>query len=466
MCRVCQAARLALDHPGEVTVGEVAVHLLSSGTADEHVVAVIDALATDRHLEVAMFAPAGPGGWRVIAAANPNRHGDEVIAGERFPELAEARQTARPARHLFVPTDPDTATAPTSDAGEVVALALPVWMLPDRAEPLVLRVGGARERDEATHALVVLLAHLLGHRLDSIPPETVAHQLGCFPRQGSVGSPRDEIQTNQVATVVLDDSGATLKREKVLRHALEHKIDELAEANHQLERCARLGTRLITDAAHELRSPVAILRSYLETLTTDLIDGLTLEHREFLRGALAGADRLQVAVDELLDVAALESGDISFEVGPVHLDNLLADLGHVLIPTAARAGVALRIGVGDHLIVRADRTQLERILRAVIATAVRFTAGGGSVMFTSQADGAEAEIIVEALDAVIDPDDLEHAFDPFYRARRGPANTGFSLGLVTARRLAHLLGSRLDLESTPAGGVRIVLGVPLWTAQS
>lgn len=465
MCGVCRKSRLALDRLGETTVGEVAIHLLSTEAADEQIAAVIDALATDRHLEVAMFAPAGPGSWRVIAAANPDRHGDEVIVGERFPELAEARQTGRPAQHVLVSTDPDTATAPASDTGEVVALALPVWMLPDRAEPLVLRVGGARLRDEATHALVVLLAHLLSHRLGSIPPEIVAHQLGCLPRQGFACSHPNDIRTSQVATMVLDGRGATLEREMILRQALEHKIDELAEANRQLEQCARLGTRLITDAAHELRSPVAILRSYLETLTIDLTDGLTLEHREFLRGALAGADRLQVAVDELLDVAALESGDISFEVGPVDLDDLLADLGRVLVPTAARAGVSIRMEVGDHLIVRADRMQLERIVRAVIGTAVRFTAGGGSVRVKSRAGGAEAKTTIEALDVVLDPGDLEHAFDPFYRARRGPANTGFSLGLVTARRLAHLLGSRLDLETTPAGGVRIVLAVPLWTSQ-
>ncbi|NCO69640.1 MAG: hypothetical protein GW878_03845, partial [Acidobacteria bacterium] len=136
MCRVCQEARLALDRPGETTAGEVAIQLLSAGAVDTLVAAVVEALATDRRLEVAVLAPSGPGAWRVIAAANSDRHGDKVIA-ERFPELSAASRTGLPARRGLRSMSPDPRTPPTSTGDEAVALALPVWFVPGHAEPVM-----------------------------------------------------------------------------------------------------------------------------------------------------------------------------------------------------------------------------------------------------------------------------------------------------------------------------------------
>lgn len=464
-CRGCQGARLALDLRGKATVGDAAVRLLSTSDPGEHIAAVIEALTTGRHLEAAVFVPTGPTTWRVIRAGNQHQQGDEVAGRERFPELAEARRTGRPVRRLLAVPFSSASAPPVPETATTVALAFPIWVFPDSADPLVLRVDGVRSDDSSGCALVVLLAHLLSHRLSSIDGETLARQLGCRALPRVAESSPKLASTGRRTGLIVDRSPETGKREKDLREALDQKMEELAEANHSLEQRARLGTRLISDAAHELRTPVAILRSYLETLTTDLADGLTLEHREFLRGALAGADRLQIAVDELLDVAALESGDVALDVGPVPLGEVLLDIQRVLVPAAARGGVSVRIDPCDPLIVRADRVHLERILHAAIGAAVRFTAGGGVVKVTSRAGAGEVRTTVEAPDVGLDAGDLEHAFDPFYRARRAPATTGFSLGLVRARRLSHLLGSRLDLETMPSGGVRIVFTVALWTMQ-
>lgn len=253
------------------------------------------------------------------------------------------------------------------------------------------------------------------------------------------------------------------QREGFLRSNLQAKIGELEAANRRLEELARIRTRFVSDAAHELKTPLAILRSYLEALGTDLADGLGRQQREFLAAATEGSRRLQRLVEQLLDLAAIESGNLSFDVESVTAPAALRAVFEELTPIARLAGVDLRLGPVEPVALRADATRLAQILRNLMANALKFTGPGGHVRLSCRRRGEVAVIEVADTGVGIPAAELSRIFDEFYRARSLPASEGAGLGLSIVRRLVLAMGGRIEVVSEAGAGSRFAVELPIWT---
>ncbi len=266
-------------------------------------------------------------------------------------------------------------------------------------------------------------------------------------------------------TLVLLDphpEGEESGRHQAIRAAFAHKVLELEEANRQLAEHAELKVRFVSDAAHELKTPLAILRSYLETLSTDLAEGLNEEQRSFLTAATTGAQRLQHLVEGLLDLAAAETGHMPVDLGPTCLATVTGEVADQFAAIARGAGVQLdRQGLRP-VAVRADPERLAQVVRNLLENAVKFSSAGGIVRLTTHLAGDRGVLTVEDSGCGIAPEVIPRIFEPFFRGR-GRDGNGTGLGLAIVRRILLAMGGKITVESQLGVGSRFAVELPLWT---
>lgn len=191
--------------------------------------------------------------------------------------------------------------------------------------------------------------------------------------------------------------------------------------------------------------------------------GLDPQQREFLAAATEGARRLQRLVEELLDLAALESGNLPLEVGPVDAPSALRAAFDELAPLARRGEIELRLGPVEALTVRADSARLDQVLRNLVDNALKYTRPGGQVRMGCRRRGDTGVLEVSDNGVGIPAEELPRIFDEFYRVRLAPTGEGAGLGLAIVRRLVLALGGRIDVTSEPAVGSRFSVELPVWT---
>jgi signal transduction histidine kinase len=253
--------------------------------------------------------------------------------------------------------------------------------------------------------------------------------------------------------------------ESTIRQTLAEKLRELEQANALLAEYARRRDRFVSDAAHELKTPLAILRSYLETLTEDLGEGLSDQQREFLQAAAVGGRRLQRLIDGLLDLAALEAGRLPLVLGPVSSREVVAGMVEELHPIAVAADVRLARTQATDIVLRADRERLGQVLRNLIENGLKYTRAGGEVAIGVERYDDRAVICVADTGVGIPSEILPRIFEEFVRVPGRNRAEGAGLGLAIVRRLVLAMGGRVWVESTPGTGSRFFVELPLWTGE-
>lgn len=427
-CPVCSQARERLAPEGLERARAFALELLTRADPRAQVLLAVDTLAASTGADVLLLAPGHADEWFVTAGSRPGVRDDVLLAAQRRPELAVVRRSGLP---LF-----SEGTGDGQPPGSAVVVLPVLAPTPSREAPALLLDLPAPPASE-TIALAALLAHLLVHRLAAADPAQVAAALGVRLPPGA-----------QAGTA-----------------ASPAKVAELEAANRRLAELARLRTRFVSDAAHELKTPLAILRSYLEALGTDLAAGLDGDQREFLAAATEGARRLQRLVEELLDLAALESGNLALQLAAVDAPSVLRAVFEELRPLAAPGEVDTRLGPLEAVTVRADPARLAQVLRNLLDNALKYTPPGGAVRLSCRRRGGVGVLDVTDTGIGIPAEELPRIFDEFYRVRRVPANEGAGLGLAIVRRLVQSMGGRIDVTSQAGAGSRFTVELPLWTGE-
>jgi signal transduction histidine kinase len=252
---------------------------------------------------------------------------------------------------------------------------------------------------------------------------------------------------------------------------LRDKQDELLRLNAELARVNEAKTRFLHSVSHELRAPANSVLGLARLLLDPAADPLTDEQRRQVEFILASSGDLCALVDDLLDLAKVESGRLETTIEEVDVATLLAHLDGTMRPLATRADVRLvieeAVGVGT---LRTDGTLLGRVLRNLVGNALKFTERG-EVHVTARADrdptaeGGLGEVVtftVRDTGIGIAQTDTERIFEEFYQARshlHGRVR-GTGLGLPYARRVCELLGGRLELVSELGRGSTFTITIP------
>jgi signal transduction histidine kinase len=218
----------------------------------------------------------------------------------------------------------------------------------------------------------------------------------------------------------------------------------------------------VADVSHELRTPIAALRTFNELL----IDGAVEDpdtRDEFLRQSRQQVERLDWLAANLLDLSKLDSGLVSLRLRDDDLRTVAEDAVEHSEPMAERKGVELRTHLPSEPVVQLhDPPRLGQVLSNLIGNAIKFTPKGGHVDVTVEATDEGARFTVADDGVGIDPEELQHVFDRFYRGTRTPAERagGSGLGLAIARSIVDMHDGRVTISSTPDVGTEVLVTLP------
>jgi two-component system sensor histidine kinase BaeS len=243
-----------------------------------------------------------------------------------------------------------------------------------------------------------------------------------------------------------------------LAHTFNDMAARLEERTRALEQADATRRQLLADVSHELMTPLAAIRGYVETLAmadVTLDDGT---RRRYLGVVSEETERLEQIIGDLLDLARLEGGGGDFRLQAVPLDTLFERVRRRHDPVLRECGVTLETRLAGDLTIHADPNRLEQALQNLVANAVRHTPAGGQVTLGGLRRGEDVVITVDDTGPGIAPEHLPHVFDRFYKAdvsRSGttvPSGSGLGLSIVQAIVARH--GGRVTASNGPGGGAR------------
>jgi heavy metal sensor kinase len=225
----------------------------------------------------------------------------------------------------------------------------------------------------------------------------------------------------------------------------------------RVERASATERRFASDAAHELRTPLAVLRTGLEVALRR--ERSADEARTALEHAHQEVIDLCKIADDLLVMARL-GGEATVDRKPLDLGALVDEVDTTVEPVAQARNVVLRSQCAPGAIVNGNASHLRRLVINLLDNALKYTPEGGAIDVRLRRDGDSTHLIVADSGPGIDPADLPRIFDRFYRgaAARGE---GSGLGLSLCREIARLHGGEITAANRPGGGAAFTVTLPL-----
>ncbi|HLU50411.1 MAG TPA: ATP-binding protein, partial [Planctomycetota bacterium] len=281
-----------------------------------------------------------------------------------------------------------------------------------------------------------------------------------------------------VVTILHDRREAIEKArlyEQVKRHSeeLEEKVQEatvelvrqneqLRRQKIQLEEASRLKSQFLANVSHELRTPLHAIIGYTDLLlrTTDAKAAIV----EKLQRVDANANHLLKIINDLLDIARIESGKMLLDLADFEIDGLVAEILQEMEPVIARATLKVTHEIPPNLpVLHSDRKKVKQILLNLLANALKFTPEGFvRIDAECSVSGEELSVSVADTGIGIDAQDLRRIFDDFSQLETKVARPqgGTGLGLAICRRLADSLGGRIAVVSKLGLGSTFTLTIP------
>jgi two-component system, OmpR family, sensor kinase len=234
-----------------------------------------------------------------------------------------------------------------------------------------------------------------------------------------------------------------------------------AEINSLLERLERASAterRFASDAAHELRTPLAVLRTGLEVALAR--DRTAEENRTALGAAHREALSLCRIADELLMLSRL-NGEVMVDRQKLNLRALLSEITATVGPLAHAREIKLTVNAAEDVYVNGNTGHLRRLIVNLLDNALKFTPVGSSIDVGLKSDANRAILRVADTGEGIHPGELPHIFDRFFRGAGSPGE-GSGLGLSLCREIARAHGGEIAAANLPSGGSAFVVTLALY----
>ena len=230
----------------------------------------------------------------------------------------------------------------------------------------------------------------------------------------------------------------------------------------ELRRAETIRRDFVANVSHELRTPLASLRALVETLEDGALDDPPAA-RDFLGRMHVEVDGLTQMVEELLELARIESNRLQFRFTRADVGDVVRAAAERLLSQAERHGVTLTInlpGVPVEAVVDADR--LRQVVVNLVHNAVKFTPPGGSVTVAIERRGEDVALVVSDTGVGVAAADLPRLFERFYKVDRSRASSGTGLGLAIVKHLVQAHGGQVWATSPGEGkGTTFVVTLPV-----
>ena len=240
-----------------------------------------------------------------------------------------------------------------------------------------------------------------------------------------------------------------------LYRRLEQKSAELAVVSqHKSE--------FLASMSHELRTPLNAIIGFSEVLLERMFGDLNDRQDEYLRDIHSSGKHLLALLNDILDLSKVEAGQMVLDITAVDIRPLLDGCVGFVRERAQRHGLTVTVDVAeDAAQVDADDLRLRQVVLNLLTNAVKFTPDGGRVSVRAYRDGDEVAITVTDTGVGVPEADRDRIFESFQQGGRAPgAQEGTGLGLTLSRRIVHLHGGRMWLDSQEGQGSTFGLAIP------
>jgi phosphoserine phosphatase RsbU/P len=247
--------------------------------------------------------------------------------------------------------------------------------------------------------------------------------------------------------------GAAILRS--MRYAIERQRLETVRRDLERQR-----DEFFASVSHDLRTPVAAIKTAVGVVLANVPADFPAPLQRLLGNVDLAADELTSLIEDLLEMARLQSGRVELWRSSVDLRDVVARAVRALEPLLqARAQQLLFVPPAAPVRASVDAERLGRVLRNLVGNAQKYGREHGTISITLESDATDVCIAVTDDGPGIPRDDLERIFERFYRVR-GSGSAGSGLGLAIARALVELHGGRLSVESTPGHGSTFRVALP------
>ncbi len=233
----------------------------------------------------------------------------------------------------------------------------------------------------------------------------------------------------------------------------------------QVQDANRLKSEFLANMSHELRTPLNAIIGFAQLLHDGKVGAVSADQREYLNDVLTSADHLLQLINDVLDLAKVESGKLEFDPEPVHLTKLIAEVRNILQPLAAARRLTIAAEVDDAVEqVVIDPAKLKQVLYNYLSNAIKFTPEEGRISVRARMeDRAHFRLEVEDSGIGILPDEMEKLFVAFQQLDSSTTkkHQGTGLGLALTKKIVEAQGGRVGVQSHRGRGSIFYVILPL-----
>ena len=356
------------------------------------------------------------------AMETPDSSGDLTLAVYTpVPELPWGFLILQPSKVAFAPIAAAARQSSMYVAGLLVLSALASGMLARRVTRPLARLRAAAGR---------LAAGDIATRLNLTRQDEV----------GDVGRAFDQMAT------------ALAERSAELRAA----HDELQSQYLQLQDANRLKSEFLANMSHELRTPLNAIIGFTQLIHDGKVGAVSPDQQEYLNDILTSADHLLQLINDVLDLAKVESGKLEFHAEPVQLDKLIGEVKSILEPLAANKRLTIAVAVAkdvEQIVI--DPAKLKQVLYNYLSNAIKFTPNEGRISVRASSEDADHfRLEVKDTGIGIAPDEAQKLFVAFQQldSGAGKRHQGTGLGLALTKKIVEAQGGQVGVQSTRGAG--------------
>jgi PAS domain S-box-containing protein len=267
-----------------------------------------------------------------------------------------------------------------------------------------------------------------------------------------------------VITAIRLPSGHLAGFAKVTRDMTERRtIETLTKRSEEAETANRLKSEFLAAMSHELRTPLNAIGGYAQLMEMGVGGPITNTQRDHLSRIKHSQEHLLGIINDILNFSRIEAGQVTYDIGPVVIRDVLNDVAPMLAPQVRAKGVDLRVvECPPDVVAVADKAKVEQILINLMSNAAKFTGSGGVIELTCESAVDRVCIALRDSGTGIPEDKLEAIFAPFVQVGRGLSTPkeGTGLGLAISRDLARAMGGDLTVTSALGAGSTFTLRLP------
>ena len=283
------------------------------------------------------------------------------------------------------------------------------------------------------------------------------------------GSPTRMIGTNFDITDLKRIEEELRKYKDHLEDEVQTRTAELVLARNAAETANRAKSVFLANMSHELRTPLNAILGFSAMMRKAA--SLTQEQRDNLDIINRSGEYLLTLINDVLEMAKIESGRVQLESAPLDLGALVRDVTDMMHVRAGEKGLHLLVDQSSEFprYIKGDEARLRQVLINLVGNAVKFTDEGGvTVRFGMKPNGLQKRLLVEVEDTGpgIKAEDQQRIFEPFVQVGLKAEQQGTGLGLTITRQFVELMGGTVSLESTPGKGALFRVELPVDTVMA